>query len=122
MDKVQKGKICRYLFIEEYGSKSFSFFLFGYFWQKYKNIGLAKIFYIILFQKQMVNFLHWWINFFYIVKQGKNIFLYIEKKVWKTTLFFCPFKAEGEHIFPNCIFICNFWFLSLGFHIIMSPT
>merc|ERR1712240_107051 len=64
MDKVQKEKICRYPFIEEYGSKSFSFFLFGYFWQKYKNIGLAKIFYIILFQKQMVNFLHWWINFF----------------------------------------------------------
>merc|ERR1712240_232384 len=47
--------------------------------------------------------------FFYIVKQGKNIFFIYKKKVWKTTLFFVLLR-QREHIFPHCIFICNFWY------------
>ena len=58
-------------------------------------------------------------SLFYIVKQGKNIFLYI-KKVWQSTLF-CPFWQEGVY-FSQLHLILYLFAIVFGVHIIMNPT
>ena len=50
--------------------------------------------------------------FFYIVKQGKNIFLYI-KKVWQSTLF-CSFLARGSIFFPIAFDFVSFCYCFWG--------
>ena len=57
MDKVKKGK--RYGDICSCDNTEVSFFLSGYFWQKYKSIGIAKVLYIIFSFKSYGQFSHW---------------------------------------------------------------
>ena len=109
MDKVKKGKDMAISVHGRIRKWSFNFFCLAIFWQKYKSIGIAKVFYIIFSFKSYGQFLHWWFDFFYIVNQGKNIFLY-KKKVWQSTLFY-PFLARGSIFFPTAFDFVSFWVL-----------
>ena len=113
----RREKTWRCLFMEEYGG--FHFFCLTIFWQKYKNIAIAKVLYIIFSFKNLWPIFALVVYFFYIVKQGKNIFFYIKK--YGKAHFFTLF-GKREHIFPNCIWFCIFLVLFLGFHIIMDPS